>query len=113
MSKRIIIKEVLMTNKCICFQCSLNDECYTEDEKVDPLSKKMIGEILDYQNRIFQGREEKIIVTCPICDGTGFEGHDRSVPPCPYICYLCDGHGKVEIKSLDSMDKNNVCKKSE
>jgi len=40
---------------------------------------------------------EDIVIKCPWCNGSGKDGHDRSVPPNSYICVLCNGSGRVEI----------------
>jgi hypothetical protein len=41
---------------------------------------------------------EVVTIQCPYCEGTGFDGYDRSIPPNPYICQLCDGEKKIEIR---------------
>ncbi len=33
---------------------------------------------------------------CTWCDGSGKNGHDRCYPPNEYICYMCNGKGKVD-----------------
>jgi len=68
--------------------------------------KKFIGELLDQddkKNRFF--KIDRIVVSCPMCGGSGYTGHDREYPPNPYICRICDGSGKVEIKPFK--DKKN------
>jgi len=32
---------------------------------------------------------------CPSCRGTRVEGHDRELPPNPYVCDTCKGTGRV------------------
>ena len=35
------------------------------------------------------------MVKCKYCNGTGSDGQDRCYPPNDYICYVCNGSGKI------------------
>lgn len=62
--------------------------------------KKFINEVVEQDDKKHRLCEiDEIVVTCPWCDGTGTDGHDRSYPPNPYVCQICDGSGKVKVKS--------------
>jgi DnaJ-class molecular chaperone len=43
---------------------------------------------------------------CKYCEGTGFEGYDRSYPPNPYICEHCGGSGILNKKNNERNNKN-------
>jgi len=61
--------------------------------------KKFIGEVCEQDDKKHRLCEtDKIVVTCFWCKGSGHDGHDREYPPNPYVCQICDGSGRVEIK---------------
>ena len=53
---------------------------------------------------------QKVEVECENCHGTGYDGHDRCLPPNPYFCDVCNGHPKltVTVKSVEVQDRDFV-----
>jgi hypothetical protein len=44
------------------------------------------------------------LIKCPWCEGSGEDGHDRCYPPNPYLCYICNGTGRVSMKRWDIVE---------
>lgn len=58
------------------------------------------------------GSTDRVIITCPACGGDGSQGHDRCMPPNPYVCQICDGSRNVELvpaKTAEKGDTTVVC----
>ena len=91
-----------VTDDALVFELSdVDPEETIEDSKNFQL---LIGEIMEQREKINQGESEQIEVTCPWCRGTGKEGHDRCMPPNPYVCEVCGGYGKVLLSKIDSKE---------
>ena len=58
--------------------------------------------------KYFDGETDRLVVTCPACNGSGEDGQDRCLPPNPYVCEVCDGYGKVEILPAKVAEKGNA-----
>ena len=77
-----------------------------EDKLIDAAHyQKMIDEVLECLEKRHGNLQEKIIITCPMCEGEGCDGHDRCVPPNPYICEVCNGYGKIELRPIGTIDE--------
>lgn len=64
---------------------------------------------LNHQRHAKSGGEtDRLIVTCPACEGTGEDGQDRCLPPNSYICPVCDGSRKVEIIPAKEGEQGNT-----
>jgi hypothetical protein len=67
----------------------------------------------DFSERLNQQRmakfrdakTDRLIVQCPVCNGSGEDGYDRCIPPNSYVCPICDGSGKVEIIPAKAAEK--------
>jgi hypothetical protein len=60
--------------------------------------QKITSQMIDCKNQIHEGDfDKKIVITCPICEGSGHEGFDREDPPNPYVCQYCDGEKELSL----------------
>ena len=107
-----VLEQVTPLEKMLHDRFGSREPCELPEGYLDPEDvcedamrwKKMMKELYESSERVFTEHSEmNVSITCPWCEGTGHDGHDRCDPPNPYTCQICGGSGKVVIKPGENL----------
>lgn len=87
-----------MTNKTQAFDIAVNLSTGKFSHIESPL-------ILDIVTEALSALEQPRLETCPKCGGIADNGHDRELPPNPYLCSKCEQPAVSESDLISIISK--------